>query len=618
MPLTERGLLCVASARDAIDEIRTRLSILDVVSDYVTLKRVGKNHVGLCPFHAEKTPSFTVSEQFQTWHCFGCGEHGDIFAFVMKAESLTFPEALERLAKRAGVELERLQKRHSSRRDALREINEIAASYYRELLKRTPIAIEYLRRRGLADQTIEQFKLGYAAAAWDGLVSYLTKKGVNLAYAAEAGLLIKSDRDGGYYDRFRHRIIFPIFDIHEQTIGFGGRAIASDDQPKYLNSPETPLFNKTRALYGLNFARKKIAELDQAIVVEGYTDVIACHQAGFENCVATLGTALTREHINVLLRYTKRVVLAYDADSAGISAAIRGASMFEEAGCDVRIARLPGGDDPDSVLRKGLVTEFAAAISDALPIIDYRLAILMESHDLSSYTGRAEMLKQAVRILAEIPTSIEREKHIRKLARYHPNFETGTTRAEEHLRQDIELIARRRQSIKGIKTPINQWSKPKTAVEKAEISILRTLIRNEEGAQLIVEALSENDFSNDLTRTAAKAAFEAVRENGVVELNKIIGSVTAEVGRFLSELALREDMPPLNEKGLQDCIELIKKSKLRKMRTSDILAPYMKDGIIDASKDLREAAIRQAIELFRETGKVDPKAGPKGMNESDS
>lgn len=292
--------------------------------------------------------------------------------------------------------------------------------------------------------------------------------------------------------------------------------------------------------------------------------------------------------------------------------------MFDEAGCDVRIARLPGDDDPDSVLRKGLVNEFANAISNALPIVDYRLAILMEKHDLSSDAGRAEMLKQAVRILAEIPTSIEREKYIRKLARYHPNFETGTTRAEEHIRQDIELIVRRQRGVKGVNTPIAQRSKPKTAIEKAEIAILRTLIRNEPGATVAVEALNENDFSSDLTRAAAKAVFEAIRENGCIEFNKVISSVTKEIGRFLSELALREDIPPLNEKGLQDCIELIKKSKLRRMRTSDILAPYMKDGIIDPAKAFHEGAIKQAIELFRETGKIDPNSGPKGMNESDN
>jgi DNA primase len=401
----------VADSRFAIEEIRNRVSVLEVISGYVTLQRSGKNYKGLCPFHAEKTPSFNVSEEFHTWHCFGCGEHGDVFSFLMKIENLTFPEVLERLAQKAGVQLESFRPRETSRRELLARINSLAAGYYSELLRRTPVALEYLRGRGLADQTIEQFRLGYAPAVWDGLLKYLGKKSISPGDAAQAGLVLRNDA-GDYYDRFRHRIIFPILDIQERIIAFGGRTLA-EDQVKYLNSPETPLFSKNRSLYALNLARKSISDAGSAVVVEGYTDAIAAHQSGFTNTVATLGTALTLEHIRVLSRYTKKVVLAYDSDSAGMAAALRGASMFIEAESDVRIARLPGGDDPDSLLRKGKVAEFDAAISGALPITYYNLALLREKHDLSTPAGRTSFLKEAVRILAEAPTFIEREQYIK-------------------------------------------------------------------------------------------------------------------------------------------------------------------------------------------------------------
>jgi len=592
----------VADSRDAIEDIRHRLGILDVVSEYVALKRAGKNYKGLCPFHSEKTPSFTVSDEFQTWHCFGCGEHGDVFSFLMKVENLTFAEALERLAKRAGVELERFQGRQTGRKELLGRINSLAAAYYSELLKRTPVAMDYLRSRGLSDQTIEQFRLGYAAPAWDGFVRFATRKNADLKDVAQAGLIIRNDR-GGYYDRFRHRIVFPILDIQERIIGFGGRALG-DEQPKYLNSPETPLFSKTRSLYGLNLARKSIAESGSAVVVEGYMDVITAHQAGFPNCVATLGTALTLEHINILSRYTKKVVLAYDSDSAGMAAALRGASMFEEVECDVRIARLPGGDDPDSLLREGRISEFDAALSGALPIVDYKLAILRERHDLSDPSGRAAMLNEAVLVLVEVPSSIEREKHIRALARYHPNFEQGTTRAEEHIRGDIERLVRRRSGQGRGRSPAGDVPKPSSALEKAERSVLRVLVRGEEGVETILESLTPEDFSGEVTRGAAHIVFEILKEKKGIYLPDLLEIADKkDVGGFLSELAMRDEGPPFSEKALQDYIALIENSRLRELRTSDVLAAYMKDGTIDPSDWRRGQTAEDYEEFLRKSGK---------------
>ncbi|MHB0912127.1 MAG: DNA primase [Armatimonadota bacterium] len=565
----------MADSRDAIEEIRSRIGVLELVSEYVTLKRAGKGHKGLCPFHSEKTPSFTVNEEFQTWHCFGCGEHGDIFGFVMKTENLTFPEALERLARRAGVELDRDAGR-PSRKEQLTGVNALAEDYFAKLLAATPAALNYLRDRGLADETIRQFGIGYAGPSWEGLTAYLAKNGASLADAVEVGLVMKGDR--GYRDRFRQRIIFPIQDVQERIVGYGGRALG-DVQPKYLNSPETPLFVKTRLLYGLNFARKKIAEVGCAVVVEGYMDVITAHQAGFANCVATLGTALTLEHIKLLSRHTERVVLAYDADSAGMKAALRGASMFEDAPCEVRIARLPAGDDPDSLIRKGQGADFDAAISGALSVADYKLAVLMERYELSDPAGRAEMLKQASKVLAEVRTNAERERYIKVLARYHPNFETGTTRAEDHIRRDVEMLVSRQSTAR----PAESALRVRNALEQAEDGAIKALISGE-GAALVMEELSPDNFSGDVRRRAAEFLFEIIREKKGIYLPEVLEAADAEVGRYISATAMREDLMPLTDAGLKDSVARIKNQRLRRSRTSDILAEYMKDGIIDPEK----------------------------------
>jgi DNA primase len=569
----------VGNSREAIkEEIRQRINIVDVVSEYVALKHGGKSFKGLCPFHAEKTPSFTVSEEFQSWHCFGCSEHGDVFSFLMKIENLTFAEALERLAKRAGVELERFEGQQVSRKDQLAKVNTLAAAYYTALLKRSSAALDYLRERGLADQTIEQFHLGFAAPAWDGLLRYLTERRVDLNVAAEAGLIIKNDR-GGFYDRFRQRIVFPILDIQERIIGFGGRALG-EEQPKYLNSPETPLFSKTRSLYGLNLARKSISDGEFAIVVEGYMDVIAVHQAGFSNCVATLGTALTLEHIGVLSRYTKKVVLSYDADSAGMNAALKGAAMFDEAECDVRIVRLPRGDDPDSLLRKGQVSEFAAAISGALPIVDYKLRILREKYDLSDPAGRASMLKEAVHLLADLRTGVERDKFIVRLAKYHPNFESGTTRAEDVIRRDVEQLIQRRRGDRTALGAVRAGS----GLDKVERIVLGLVIRGGAEADAISQSLTADDFSSDQTRAAAQSVFGMFARKRGIYLPELLENSDAVLSRFLSEIAMQDDKEPVNETVLQDYLSKIKNSRLKRTRTSSVLSPYMVSGRIDPDK----------------------------------
>ena len=441
--------------RSDIDEVRARIDLVSVVERYVTLKRTGNKLKGLCPFHQEKTPSFTVSPDIGRWHCFGsCGEGGDVFKFIQKIENLSFPEALERLALQANVTLTSrrpgadgsagsdVPRTEAGEKDRIYKINALALRFYRDVLARSSVARDYLQERGLAFAASEAFSLGFAADEWDGLCRYLTGKGVALADAEKAGLVTIGER--GTFDKLRGRLIFPIFDVQERPIAFGGRLIAEArpgqpklNQPKYWNSPETPVFSKSRTLYGLWRARKAIAAREQAVVVEGYTDVIACHQAGFENVVATLGTSLTEEHVQTLARLASVVLLAFDADSAGLKAAARAAQIFEAQEVEVRVLDLPEGEDPDSLLRSGKRLVFEQAIEHALPLTEYRITRLIRKGPAESDRDRVALFRKALPILAAVPSMLEREQYVKMLAPYHPHYGAGAAFAEEHIRQDV-------------------------------------------------------------------------------------------------------------------------------------------------------------------------------------
>ncbi len=519
--------------RRDIDEVRARIDIVSLIEPYVTLKRAGRVFKGLCPFHQEKTPSFTVDPALGRWHCFGsCSEGGDIFKFVQKMESLSFPEALERLALRAGVTLARQQAREArtpgaaapalseaGERDLLYRINALALGYYRDRLKRAPQAQEYIRGRDLAYSVQEGFLIGFAPDEWEGLATFLAQKGVAMADAERAGLVSQSER-GGWFDKLRGRLIFPILDVQERPIAFGGRLIgdAKPGQPKYWNSPETPVFSKSRTLYGLWRARKAIAATGQAVVVEGYTDVLACHQAGFENVVATLGTSLTEEHVRILARLAPVVLLAFDADSAGLKAAGRAAEIFEAQEVDVRVLDLPEGDDPDSLLRAGKRQAFAQALENALPLTEYRIKRLVRRGPAESERDKVALFKKALPILASVPSMVEREQYVRLLAPYHPHYAAGAAYAEEHIRQDVASYGRSGQS--GAASGAANWTaarrsqpavpRPRGATEQAERHLLRALVEgNPELAGRVLAGLCPDEFLTAEGRALAAALYAA-------------------------------------------------------------------------------------------------------------
>ena len=420
------------------EEIRERNDIVEVVASFVTLKKRGRNWVGLCPFHQEKTPSFNVDAITRSYKCFGCGESGDIFSFVQKYQNMTFVEAAEFLAKRVGLTLDRMNSSDSelSDRAKLFEINGIAREWFSLMLSRVPEAKDYLYERGVTFDIIQQFQLGYAPEGWDNLTGYMETRRYDLAMASVAGL-IHVGKTSSYYDIYRKRIMFPIHDEQERIVGFGGRAMG-DEQPKYLNTGETPLFNKSKLLYGLPFARRKIAAEGKTLIMEGYMDVIAAHQAGFTNAVATLGTSLTEEHAKKLARLAPMVVLVYDGDNAGIKATLRSSEILEAQGVEVRVVSLPAGDDPDSLLKRGEISTFQRSIDNALGRVEYQLDRIIAGADQSSAAGRAKMLLQIVAILSTIGTRAERDVYIEQVWRYHSMSSSGPGPAKEQMHRDAE------------------------------------------------------------------------------------------------------------------------------------------------------------------------------------
>lgn len=431
---------------DLIREIRESNDIVSVISEYMTLTKKGNNHFGLCPFHGEKTPSFSVNEREQFFHCFGCGAGGNVFTFLMQMENMTFVEAVQHLAERAHIalpeaELSPKEKQRYLRRERMMEAAKEAARFYYYQLTRTPpgeTALRYLESRQVTEEFRRRFGLGYAPVSREGLASYLKKKGYTEDELLGAGLL--SGKEGRVYDRFFNRLMFPIFDAAGRTIAFGGR-VMGQGEPKYLNSPESEIFNKRRNLYGMSLAKK--SRRNFIMMVEGYMDVLSLHQAGFDNAVASLGTALTKEQSLLIKRYSDQVVLCYDSDGAGTNAARRAIPILEEAGLKVKVIHVPGSKDPDEFIKVNGAQAFEKVIQEALDPVDFEMMVLMKEHDHDTVEGKVQTLHDMAKRLAQIQSDMERELHIRDVAGKMQVSE-GSLKAEvEELRRSDGLLEHR-------------------------------------------------------------------------------------------------------------------------------------------------------------------------------
>jgi len=410
---------------DKISEVRNSADIVEVVSEVVRLKKTGKNHIGLCPFHSEKTPSFTVSPDKQIFHCFGCGIGGNIFSFLMKQEGITFPEAVRSLARRYSIEIPTRklspgQRKRWSEREKLFTINRMALDFFRQSLHERSAgkgARDYLAKRRIKPEIVDDFQVGYAAKGWDNVLNYLIKKGHRPTLIEKCGLVVARKNSDGYYDRFRDRVIFPIFALNSQVIGFGGRVL-DDSLPKYLNSPETPLYNKSRSLYGLHLAKQHCRAHESVYIVEGYLDLIALYQHGFRNAVATLGTSLTPEHVCLLrgcIGDKGKVILVYDSDEAGIKAARRSIAVFDKGFVNAQILILKTGYDPDSYLFEFGADAFKEAADRSLGIISFLLDFAISKYGLS-IGGKVRIISELQNALISISDNIERSLYIKEIA----------------------------------------------------------------------------------------------------------------------------------------------------------------------------------------------------------
>ncbi len=400
-----------------LEELNSRTDILDLVSGYVALTKKGSKYWGLCPFHSEKTASFSVSPDRQMYYCFGCHKGGGAINFVMEAEGLGFVDAVDLLARRAGLQMPETSAGDGSsrqKRERLLTLNKEAARWFHANLSAPSAAdgLSYLKRRGLSNSTITRFGLGYAPEGWDNLIRAMGEKGYEKAELMDAGLAVKNS-NGRIYDRFRHRVMFPIIDVRGSVIGFGGRVL-DDSKPKYLNSPDTIVFNKSRNLFALNLAKK--SKQGRIILTEGYMDTIALHQAGFDCAVASLGTSLTEDHVKLLSNYTKEVVISYDGDQAGINAAQRAIGLLEKTGITVRVLRVTGAKDPDEFIKTYGAAAFAKLLEDSSNHIEYRLNQLKGGFDLTQDDQRAAYLQEAAKLVAGLDSPVEREIYGKRAA----------------------------------------------------------------------------------------------------------------------------------------------------------------------------------------------------------
>lgn len=504
---------------ELVEEIREKNDIVDVISGYVKLQRKGSSYFGLCPFHNEKSPSFSVSPDKQMYYCFGCGAGGNVFTFIMEYENYSFPEALKYLAERAGVTLPEQEytadmKKQQDMKSRILELNKMAAKYFYYQLRTEngAQAMAYLKGRQLSDETIKSFGLGYANKYSDDLYRYLKKQGVSDELLKESGLMNVDERHG-MYDKFWNRVIFPIMDVNGRVIGFGGR-VMGDGKPKYLNSPETKVFDKSRNLYGLNIART--ARKKNLLVCEGYMDVISMHQAGFKNAVASLGTALTTQHASLLKRYTDEVVLTYDSDGAGVKAALRAIPILKAAGISARVLHMDPYKDPDEFIKAEGAEAFKERIDHAENSFLFEISVLEKEYDMKDPEGKTAFFNETAKRLAAFEVELERENYIEAIAgRYNTGF--------ENLRKLVNRMA-----LGGIPAqkaaPVRtrQEAAPKDDGKRRSQRLLLTwLIEWPSLFETIKAYITPEDFTTELYRTVARMLFEQY-EAGEMNPAKII------------------------------------------------------------------------------------------------
>ncbi len=561
---------------NTVDEIKSRCNIVDVIGQVVPLKRAGSNFKGRCPFHNEKTPSFVVSESKQIFTCFGCGATGDVFAFVQKYYQLDFMQAVEKLAKEYGIEVDRSFRKDEHKDEAYNINREAAKFFFKAFREKANPGYTYMINRGISHETLNKFGIGYADESWDSLYNHLTGMGFKKEKLLELGLI--SESKGKCYDKFRNRVMFPIMNTNGKVIGFGGRIIG-DGNPKYLNSQESRVFLKKNNLYGLNITRQDIGKENQAILVEGYMDVISLYQSGIRNVSASLGTALTESQAKLLKRYTQNIVLSYDADQAGINAALRGIDILHKENCKVKVLHVTDGKDPDEFVKKNGKIAFKKLIDDALPYADYKFSILRKNIDISKTEGRVEFLKKAAAVLREL-SPVEADIYIRKLAS-ETKISEGAIRLEVNGNNSENIVSERKFSEE-------QEPEKNIDISMLEKNIIKlAIMRSDYYRELIT--YKDIVFKSGTGHRIFSTIGDVFTDGEEIDINRLADQLESQDGAVLSDIMenvyISDDM-----QLFKDCIDTIKSKELVRKEKELIMRLSMADEEenVDSIRELTE------------------------------
>ena len=580
---------------EIIEEVRQSNDIIDVISQYVHLKRSGRNYFGLCPFHNEKSPSFSVSPDKQIFHCFGCGVGGNVFTFLMKIEGINFIEAVQMLAEKSQIQLPTFTNSGDAAKEELKnkvyQVNEFAAQYYHQklYLPESKIAQEYVKKRKLSNETLKSFQIGFSGK-FDELYRELVKHGFAEREILESGLVNKNEQ-GKFIDRYRNRLMFPICDVRGKVIAFGGRVL-DDSKPKYINSPENVVYSKGRHLFGLNVAKK--GDIKKLLIVEGYMDVISLHQRGITNVVAPLGTALTQQQGWLLRKNTEQIILSFDSDGAGQTAINRSLEILQNMGCDLRVLQMEGAKDPDEYIIKYGNARFQNLIEKALSLVEFKVKQLKQNLDLDNTVDKIKFLNEIAKLIAKIDNSMEREVYIEKIAK---TYEVS----KEAIYAEVNKLAyadNKGQKILEKSKPISSprrvsEDKVSEAIKKRENAILSILLRGDISIfQTIKQYIHPEDFKVELNQKIAKRVYEEL-EKGNSNINAMMDDLSEEEQNHITMLMADDDEIADMEKAIDELMQAYEKQKLND-RKFEILT--LLDGTLEQEqKKLLEKELNDII-----------------------
>ncbi len=579
-----------------ISEIIERNDIVDVISEYMALKKSGTNYKCLCPFHSEKSPSFSVSSTKQIFNCFGCGVGGNVISFIQKMEKLEFVEAVKFLADRAKIEINDSKSEQELNKlnlyKSIYKINQETARFFYSNLNKSAAPMNYLLGRGLNESTIKSFGLGFASDAWNTLLNYLKQKGYSQELMIKAGLITSSEKSRGYYDKFRNRVMFPIIDLKGNVIAFGGR-VMDDSKPKYLNSPETPIFNKGENIYGLNFVKKQ-QNIENIIIVEGYMDAISLHQYGVINAVASLGTAFTENQAKLLKRFSNEIIIAYDADIAGQAATLKGLAILEKEGCIVKVLTIPSGKDPDEYIRKEGAKAFEERIKKSISFMEYKIENAKKGLNIENIQDRIKFTKEFSMILKDLESNVEIDAYIKKYSNIMRVSEEAIY-AELNRLKEKHKSGNNKNQVDNIK---KKEEKPNKVELIAEIYLLNICMYNTEKAKNIFNTLSPESFIININREIAQLIVNKIKEGKNLNAGEIISRLDSIEKQNKAAKILSYELPEKELDSLiQSSIDIINKAKIE--RRIQELTSKMNELFQTGEKDKANEIFNEIKELQR-------------------